>query len=72
MRSVILSVVGCLALTLGGYALANCVDGVCAPQACDPYKSDCQCSDPLCHKPQYTNCISREYCCRAFGNIGAR
>ena len=39
---------------------------------CDPIKSDCQCSDPLCNKPMYTNCISRAYCCEAFGNIGAR
>lgn len=38
----------------------------------NPNESYCQCSDLLCQKPMYTDCISRAYCCEAFGNIGAR
>jgi len=76
MRRILLSLIGCLALTLAltlsSTALANCGGGRCGTNACNPYESDCQCSDPLCNKPMYTNCISRAYCCEAFGNIGAR
>jgi hypothetical protein len=73
MRSALLSVIGCLALALSGYALADCSGGEgCQGGTCNPYLSDCQCSDPICHKPMYSNCISRTYCCEAFGNIGAR
>ena len=74
MKSVFLSIIGCIALTLSGYALADCNGGGCGNPArpCNPYQSDCQCSDPICNKPMYSNCISRTYCCEAFGNVGAR
>lgn len=41
-------------------------------EACDPYQSSCQCTDPMCDRPWYSDCISRAYCCEAFGNVGAR
>lgn len=47
-------------------------DGSCGSDACDPYQSTCQCTDPICNKPWYSDCISRSYCCEAFGNMGAR
>lgn len=75
MKTVLLSVAGCLILAFSGITLADCFGGGCGggeQRICDPMKSDCQCSDPLCNKPMYTNCISRGYCCEAFGNIGAR
>jgi hypothetical protein len=76
MRVFILSLFGCAAIAFGGYAYAysddSCGDGECGPSSCNPYESNCQCTDPLCSKPMYTDCISRAYCCEAFGNIGAR
>jgi hypothetical protein len=74
MKAILLGMVGCLALTVSGYIFANCGSGRCdsVVGVCDPFESDCQCSDPICNKPMYSNCISRAYCCRAFGNIGAR
>lgn len=83
MKTVLLSLAGCLLLITSATVMANCGSGsaiACGGPGpsgsgagmCDPVKSDCQCSDPLCHKPMYTNCISRAYCCEAFGNIGAR
>jgi hypothetical protein len=74
MKKLALNVIGCLALLFSVNVTANCGIGGCGAEGnvCDPVKSDCQCSDPLCNKPMYTNCISRAYCCEAFGNIGAR
>jgi len=72
MRSLLFSVISCLTLTLSGYVFGDCSGEHCYAKSCVPYESDCQCSDPICHKPMYSNCISRAYCCEAFGNIGAR
>jgi hypothetical protein len=75
MKALSLSIAACLALLFSHYALADCGTGRCGSSnnnVCNPYESDCQCSDPICNKPMYSNCISRAYCCEAFGNIGAR
>jgi len=72
MRTALLTLFGCLAIACSGYALADCSGGSCGDSACNPYESNCQCTDPICNLPAYSDCISRAYCCEAFGNIGAR
>jgi len=74
MRTALLTLFGCLTIALSGYALADCGSGGCDSGAggCNPYESNCQCTDPICNLPAYSDCISRAYCCEAFGNIGGR
>lgn len=72
MKIILVSIMSCLIVTLSSYAFADCNGGRCVTKTCNPYESDCQCSDPICNKPMFSNCISRAYCCEAFGNIGAR
>jgi len=73
MKSAIASLLFIISLTLGFYAYAGCGQRACGKgQICDYYQTKCQCTDPACSYPSYTNCISRGYCCKAFGNIGAR
>lgn len=80
MRVTIATLIGCLAILISGQALAGCGscgdgggcgDGGCGV-ACDENQTRCQCTDPICNKPWYSDCISRSYCCEAFGNVGAR
>lgn len=63
-------------ISLSAFAWDNsCMNGGCdvtLVEGCNPFESYCQCTDPICNRPQYSNCISRAYCCEAFGNIGAR
>lgn len=73
MRAIVLVISGCLAIILSGHVFASCNDEGCFEGGyCNPYESFCQCTDPMCNRPQYSDCISRAYCCEAFGNIGAR
>lgn len=78
MRTLVSSIVFFVSLLLGSHAFAwqaYCEDGRCGTNlasSCNPYESYCQCTDPICNRPMYSNCISRAYCCEAFGNIGAR
>ncbi|MBX3708654.1 MAG: hypothetical protein KIT56_05555 [Gammaproteobacteria bacterium] len=76
MRITLSTFIGCLAILMNGYTFAwsegGCGGGSCGTAYCSPYESNCQCTDPGCNHPQDTNCISRGYCCEAFGNIGAR
>ncbi len=47
--------------------------GFASYSSCNPWESNCQCTDPACGPTQRydTNCLSRGACCEAFGNIGA-
>lgn len=75
MKAIIAILASSFILGMSSIALASdggCGSGGCGSDACDPYQSDCQCTDPICNKPWYSDCISRSYCCEAFGNIGAR
>lgn len=72
MKTVFLILMSCLTLTLSGYALADCDGGNCEEGACNPYESNCQCTDPICNRPAYSDCTSRARCCEAFGNVGGR
>lgn len=72
MKAAILMIIGCLTVLLSGYTFADCNDEGCSEGICNPYESYCQCTDPMCNRPQYSDCISRAYCCEAFGNVGAR
>ncbi|VVC74937.1 hypothetical protein AQUSIP_02110 [Aquicella siphonis] len=76
MKSTLLTVIGCLTLSMTSLSFAwsdsACSGGSCGASYCNPYESNCQCTDPACSHPEDTDCISRAYCCEAFGNIGAR
>jgi len=79
MRMTLLTIIGCAAILMSGSIFAwsdndssSCSGGNCGASYCNPYESDCQCTDPTCNNPADSNCISRGYCCEAFGNIGAR
>lgn len=75
MKATVSIAVGCCILLLNSNAFAGgCSSdrGGCGSGACNPYETNCQCTDPSCHNPWDSDCISRAYCCQAFGNIGAR
>lgn len=76
MKSFILVMTGCLSLFLstGSFAWfddSDCAQGNCGVSSCNPYVSNCQCTDPLCGSYDM-NCLSTGACCEAFGNVGAR
>jgi len=74
MKMFMLAVLGCLTMTVSSFVWAGACYGNCGGEAgvCNPIESNCQCTDPMCNRPQYSDCISRAYCCEAFGNIGGR
>ncbi len=77
MKATLLTLVGFITIFLSTQTLAwpdegSCQGGNCGPAACNPYETNCQCTDPACNRPWDTNCISRGECCEAFGNMGAR
>jgi hypothetical protein len=78
MKKELLSVIGCFAFIFAGNAVASvCENGSCteisyATTTCNPFETNCQCTDPICNKYMYSDCISRAYCCEAFGNPGGR
>lgn len=70
MKAAILTFIGCSVFLMSEYSLASC--GSCGSSFCNPYETNCQCTDPACNNPWDSDCISRAACCEAFGNIGAR
>lgn len=68
MKTRMFALLSCLFLLACNTALAWDED----MGGCNPYESNCQCTDPVCSRPWDSNCISRAECCEAFGNIGAR
>lgn len=75
MKATVLIVIGCLTIFFGGYSFASgCGDstGGCGGGGCNPFETSCQCTDPTCNNPWDSDCISRSYCCEAFGNVGGR
>lgn len=72
MKIAVASILGCLAILFSATTWADCSTGSCGGSECDYNQTSCQCTDPICNKPWYSDCISRGYCCEAFGNIGAR
>ncbi len=73
MKAAVLIVIGCAMMSLASVSLADCGDeGGCGGNVCNPYETSCQCTDPACNHPWDTDCISRAYCCQAFGNVGGR
>lgn len=79
MKATLITVIGCSILLTSNLAFAwyddnqsSCQGGSCGSSYCNPYESNCQCTDPACSHPADSNCISRGYCCEAFGNVGAR
>lgn len=75
MRKALVTILVCSAVLAGQHSLAwadSCSGGSCGSSYCNPYESSCQCTDPTCNNPADSDCISRAYCCEAFGNIGAR
>lgn len=75
MKATILTFLGCVAILMSGYSLgwsSGCDQGNCGSNFCNPYETECQCTDPACNRPWDSDCISRAECCEAFGNMGAR
>lgn len=76
MKTRMLALLGCVAFSISCAAFADdCLGGSCgslSTASCNPYETNCQCTDTACHRPWDSNCISRAECCEAFGNIGAR
>lgn len=72
MKIAIMILLTTLSLFVSHYVWSACDGGGCGFSSCNPYESTCQCVDPGCSSPWDTDCISRGYCCEAFGNIGAR
>ena len=74
MRTGFLTLLACLLLSMSHMVVAypDCYQDNCGPVACNPYESNCQCTDPACSRPWDSDCISRAACCEAFGNVGAR
>ena len=71
MKAIIVAATGCLLLTIGHFAFADCNNYGCPPPGCYGNQTICQCTDPYCNSVDNT-CLSKEACCEAFGNVGGR
>ncbi len=74
MKATILTIIGCVMVLACSVVWSDdgCSSGTCGPSFCNPYETNCQCTDPACNRPWDSDCISRAECCEAFGNMGAR
>lgn len=77
MKAKIGVILGCIMLIAGSYSFA-CGGGGCGSSSCGgdegstDYTGTCDCTDPGCGPKGYNDCISKNECCEAFGNVGAR
>ncbi|MBV9576834.1 MAG: hypothetical protein JO149_09445 [Gammaproteobacteria bacterium] len=74
MKAAILTIMGSCLILLNSNAIAGSCgsNGGCGGGGCNPQETSCQCTDPACNSPWDSDCISRAYCCKAFGNVGGR